>query len=244
MKTGKTKTISALAASALAALMIVPAAQAAPTKKAPAKPIAKAPTKVDNAKADFNLPEKCYQGTPRNVANTTADKPTDKLRAPIYLPKGAKVVSKGAKVTASDEYPIVGTLSLVTDGIKDGTEGNWVELGPGTQWVQIDLGKPTTMYGVLLWHFHGESRVYRDVVVQTSNDANFVSASTIYNNDQDNSSGLGAGKQREFYDTYQGQWIGFSKPQKARYIRFYSRGNTSDPQNQYIEAEVWGDTAK
>jgi hypothetical protein len=223
----------------------VPSAKAQKTKpKTPTKPITKS-ANANLAKANFALPVPCYQGTPRHVKDTTADKPTDKLRAPIYLPKGARIISKGKTVTSSDDFPIIGELSLITNGIKEGTEGNWVELGPGPQWVQIDLGKATTMYGVLLWHFHGESRVYRDVIVQASNDADFVSGvTTLYNNDQDNSSGLGVGKDKEFYDTFQGHWIGFAKPQKARYLRLYSRGNTSDPQNQYIEAEIWGDPNK
>ncbi len=239
MKFGTTK--FALALTALTAVPSIYSAHAAPVKKAPVK---KAPATGKTA-VSFKLPGKSYQGTQKQVRDTTAPPPTEKLRPPVYLPKGAKIVSKGKTVTASDDFPIIGTLSMITDGVKEGTEGNWVELGPGTQWVQIDLGKATTTYGVLLWHFHGDTRVYRDVVVQASNDADFVTGvTTLYNNDQDNSSGLGAGKQREFYDTYQGQWISFDKPQKARYIRLYSRGNTSDPQNQYIEAEIWGDSAR
>ena len=46
-------------------------------------------------------------------------------------------------------------------------------------------------------------------------------------------------KDREFYEHLQGFWIPVSQ-QNSRYVRLYSRGNTSDPQNQYIEIEVWG----
>ncbi len=224
-------------------------AQAAPAKKPATKPAAKPASKPAATPASgtvavtFEVPKPTYSGTPRQIRDTTAK--VWKMRPTVMLPKGAKVVSKGKTVTGSDDFPIIGTLSMLTDGAKDGTEGNWVELGPGTQWVQIDLGKPTTSYGLLLWHYFGEARVYRDVVVQAANDADFVTGvTTLYNNDQDNSSGLGAGKDIEFYEHNTGQWIQFGKPAKARYIRIYSRGNTSDPQNQYIEAEVWGDPAK
>jgi hypothetical protein len=44
-------------------------------------------------------------------------------------------------VTASDKDPIIGKLDQVTDGDKEGSDGSWVELGAGFQWVQIDLGK-------------------------------------------------------------------------------------------------------
>ena len=252
MKTKQT-TFLVAAALALPALNSM-SAKAAPVKKAPAKPAAKPAMKkpmakpvakpaTDMAAVKFDLPPATYTGTPRQIRDTTA--PVWKARPAVMLPKGAKVVSKGAKVTSSDDFPIIGTLDMITNGVKDGTEGNWVELGPGTQWVQIDLGKPTTMYGVLLWHYFGEARVYRSVVVQASNDADFVTGvSTLYNNDQANNAGLGAGKDLEYYEHNSGQWLNFNKPQKARYLRLYSRGNTSDPQNQYIEAEVWGDTAK
>ena len=43
---------------------------------------------------------------------------------------------------------------MVVDGDKDGNEGSWVELGPGKQWVQIDLAKRANIYAVLIWHFH------------------------------------------------------------------------------------------
>jgi hypothetical protein len=245
----------ALHSSTTAAPTKTPAKKTAAKKMAPKKMAAKPGAKKMAAKPGaakpagnvtaitFVTPPATYTGTPRQIRDTTA-RPW-KARPKIYLPKGAQVVSKGKTVTSSDDFPIIGTLSMITDGVKEGTEGSWVELGPGPQWIQIDMGKPTTLYGVLLWHYFGESRVYRDVVVQASNDADFVTGvTTLYNNDGDNSSGMGIGKDIEYYEHNTGQWIQFAKPQKARYLRLYSRGNTSDPQNQYIEAEVWGDPNK
>ncbi len=135
---------------------------------------------------------------------------------------------------------------MITDGNKQlATEGNWVELGPGTQWVQIDLGQRSRIYGLHLWHYFGEPRVYRDVIVQVCDENTFTkNVRTIYNNDQDETSRLGKGTDREFYESYQGFRIDTRGKNYegivGRFVRLYSRGNTSDPQNQYIEVEVIG----
>src|SRR3954469_2074276 len=135
--------------------------------------VARADDKGD-VEVKFDLPKAVFAGTPKNIPpGTTVQKPTGKPRAPLLAPAGTTNVALNKKVTSSDNDPIVGKLDLVTDGQKEGTEGSWVELGPGLQWVQIDLEKPTQIYGVLLWHQHGDPRVYRDVVVQISDDPEF-----------------------------------------------------------------------
>ncbi len=193
--------------------------------------------------ARFRLPSPPYISR-LSSPGTMASFPRFEPRGPVYLPKGSKNVALHKPVTASDDAPIIGDLTLITNGEKGEEEGQWVELGPSTQWVQVDLEKTFDIHGVLLWHYFGESRVYRDVVVQLSDDPDFMkNVRTVYNNDADNSSGLGPGKDREYYEAAQGGWIPI-KAQKARFVRFYSRGSTSDPQNQYIEAEVWATPTK
>ena len=66
---------------------------------------------------------------------------------------------------------------------------------------------------------------------------------TIFNNDQDNSSGLGAGTDREFFETFEGKLID-AKGVKGRYLRFYSKGSTESALNEYTEIEVFGRPAK
>jgi hypothetical protein len=164
-------------------------------------------------------------------------------RPDFMVPAGSINLAKGKKVTASDDNPVVGTLDLVTDGDKAGDEGSWVELGPGKQWVQIDLAKSAKIYAVLAWHFHSQARVYRDVVVQVSNDPTFKSGvTTIFNNDFKNELGLGAGKDLNYVETYQGKLID-AKGANGRYVRLYSNGNTTNKLNDYIEVEVWGKPA-
>ena len=81
-----------------------------------------------------------------------------------------------------------------------------VELAPGKQYVQIDLGKPAQLAALVVWHYHQEARVYRDVVVQVAEDPDFIiGVTTLFNNDDDNSSGLGAGKDKEYLETYEGK---------------------------------------
>jgi phage repressor protein C with HTH and peptisase S24 domain len=91
-----------------------------------------------------------------------------------------------------------------------------------------------------VWHFHSEPRVYRDVVIQVADDADFITnVKTVFNNDHDNSAGLGIGKDLEYIETYDGRPIAV-KGVKGRYVRLYSNGNTSNQMNHYTEVEVFG----
>lgn len=206
----------------------------------PKKDQAKAPA-GDLAPLKIELPKPLFSGTPKNLPpGTTVEKPTGKPRPAFMAPKGVELLSVKKPVTSSDENPVNGKADFVTDGSKEGTDGNWVELATGLQWVQIDLQKPAEIYAIVLWHYHAEPRVYHDVVVQVADDADFIeNVRTLFNNDQDNSAGLGLGKDNEYFETNEGKLVD-AKGVKARYVRFYSKGSTSDDQNHYIEAEVYG----
>lgn len=188
------------------------------------------------------LPRPLFSGTPRELRTPNLEpmrKPGEK-RPPIMVPEGVKNLAAKAEVTSSDSEPVVGELELITDGNKNGEEGNYVELSPGKQWVQIDLGKKAKIYAIALWHFHSQARVYRDVVIQTADDPDFITnVKTVFNNDHDNSSGLGVGKDRDYIETYEGRPIPVPGVE-GQYVRFYSNGNTSDDMNHYIEIEIYG----
>jgi hypothetical protein len=189
------------------------------------------------------LPPPLFVGTPAPLHVPNLEPPTKGKRPDFMVPAGTINLAKGKKVTASDSNPNVGTLDMVVDGDKDGNEGSWVELGPGKQWVQIDLAKKSDIYAILIWHFHAQARVYHDVVVQVSDDPTFKSGvTTIFNNDLSNEIGGGAGKDLNYIETYQGKLID-AKDAKGRYVRLYSNGNTSNKLNHYIEVEVWGKPA-
>ena len=185
------------------------------------------------------LPPELIEGTPKpmNVPNLVQAPTKD----PVFLvPEGTELLSKGKKVTSSDDNPIIGTLDLITDGDKEAGEGYFVELLDGTQWVQIDLEKSATVSAIWLWHFHSQKRAYHDVVIQVSDDPEFkTGVTTVYNNDYDDSSKLGKGSDNPYVESRFGL-IADGKGAKGRYVRLYSKGNTSNEMNHYIEVEVYG----
>jgi hypothetical protein len=166
-------------------------------------------------------------------------------RRPDFLvPPGTVLLSKGKPVTSSDTFPVIGELEYVTDGIKTGTDGTYVELGPYLQWVQIDLGAHATLAVITVWHFHSQARVYHDFIIQVSDDPGFSrNVRTLYNNDENNSAKLGKGADPAYIETFQGRLID-AKGATGRYVRLYSNGNTSDELNHYCEVEVFGQPAK
>ncbi len=190
------------------------------------------------------LPKPMFVGTPKNIRTANLEMITGKARGPFMVPVGTVLLSAGKPVAASDKEPVIGEIAFVTDGKKSGEDGYYVELGPMLQWVQIDLGKSQELLAVVAWHYHSQARVYRDVVVQVSDDKDFISGvTTIFNNDHDNTSGLGAGKDKEYIETFDGKLFD-PKGVKARYVRLYSGGNTSNDMNHYVEVEVYGLPAK
>lgn len=199
---------------------------------------------------EIKLPRPLFQGTPKNIKPTpTMEKYSEKPRPPFLAPPGCTNLALHKKVTSSDMAPVVGELSYVTDGDKEGSDGSFVELGPDKQWVQIDLGAPAEIYALVVWHYHAEGRVYHDVIVQVSDDPDFIeNVKTVFNNDFDNSSGLGLGKDLEYIDDYRGKLIDArdskGQPVKGRYVRLYSKGNTSNDMNHYVEVDVYGRPAK
>jgi len=192
----------------------------------------------------LELPKPMFVGTPKNIRSANLERITGKKRGPFYVPEGTKLLSFEKPVTASDMEPIIGEVEFVTDNEKSGEDGYFVEFGPGVQYVQIDLEETYALHALLLWHFHSQARVYRDVIIQISEDADFLTGvKTIFNNDHDNSSGLGIGKDKEYIEVNEGRLID-PKGNKARYLRFYSKGNTSNDMNHYVEVEVYGTAIK
>jgi len=188
----------------------------------------------------LKLPTSAFKGTPADIPpGSTAEKPTGKPRPPFLAPKGVKNVALNKKVTASDKAPMTGTPELVTDGNKEANDTSVMIMRKGTQYVQIDLEQEFRIYAIVIWHAHDAPKIYRDVVVQSADDPDFIeNVQTIFNNDQDNSSGLGIGTDREYFEGHEGKLID-AKGHKARYLRFYSKGSTDSALNEYTEIEVW-----
>ena len=189
----------------------------------------------DKIPLQTKLPDALFVGTPVPITIPNLE-PKLKKFPDFEVPLGTVNLAKGKKVTASDSDPVVGTLDLLTDGDKAGDEGSWVELGQGKQWVQIDLTQAANIYAVVVWHYHSQERVYRDVVVQISDDPTFSKdVTTIYDNSA-------SGKNQPYIESYFGKLMD-AKGVKGRYVRLYSNGNTTNKMNHYIEVEVFGKPA-
>lgn len=194
----------------------------------------------DKEELKLQLPKPMFVGTPTNIRSPNLEAVTGKPRGPFYVPKGTRLLSREKPVRSSDRQPVIGELGMITDGEKAGGDGYFVELGPGRQWIQVDLGAPQALYAILVWHFHSQARVYRDVIIQVSDDRDFLrGVTTVFNNDHDNSSGLGVGSDKEYVEVAEGRLCD-PKGARGRYVRLYSNGNTTNDLNHYVEVEIYG----
>jgi hypothetical protein len=194
----------------------------------------------------LKLPTAAFKGTPKDIQTNSYTEPYDpnKPRPPMMVPAGLKNLAPGSKISCGDRNVPADSLAKITDGDKDASDQSIIFLRKGTQWVQLDLGSPCELFALVIWHAHNTAKVYHDVLVQVADDPDFVTnVGILFNNDQDNTSGLGVGTDREYFETHEGKLIN-AKGVKARYIRFYSKGSTESALNEYTELEVYGRPAK
>ena len=197
----------------------------------------------DKVAIKFELPPPHSSGTPKEIKsdNLEPDPGPGKLRPLIMVPVGfdKKLTTEETKVTTSEEA-VTGENEYVVDADKTPDATCMLQLPGGVQWVQLDLGAEKTVSAVCVWHDQGDDRVYKDVIVQLSNDEKFAKdVTTIFNNDHDNSAKLGKGTDKEYRERNDGRPMD-GKLTKARYVRCYSNGSSSEPVNNYIEIEVFG----
>lgn len=187
----------------------------------------------------LNLPIHTLKGTPEDLPSGPNVEPlSDKAPTPLQVPEGVKNVAHGKTVTSSVR-PYLGELSRITDERKDPVDDDAVEFRSGTQWVQVDLGKPYAIYAIAMWHDHRYVQVMHDVILQVSNDPDFkTGVTTLYNNDTDNSSGQGVGTDREYFELQYGRVVP-AKGIKARYVRGYTKGSNQSGLNAWQEIEVY-----
>ncbi len=193
-------------------------------------------------KVDLKIeyPEKLVKGTevPKAIPNLEKSRPKGEAPALLKVPEGVKLLSEDMEVTSSDEDPSAGDLDMITDADADGNE--YVQLKKGLQWVQINLEESKKLFAAHIWHYHAQPRVYYDIIIQVSDDPDFIEGvKTVFNNDHDNSSGLGKGTDKNYIEEYYGKTFDL-KGAKGKYVRFYSQGNSADKSNHYIEIQVFG----
>ncbi len=192
----------------------------------------------------LKLPLHTLKGTPEDLPTGPNIEPvSDKPPTPLQVPKGVKNVAAGKAVTSSTP-PFLGTLDQITDGKKEAVDDDAVEMKKGVQWVQVDLGEAFAIHAVAMWHDHRYVQCMRDVILQVSDDSEFkAGVTTLYNNDTDNSAGLGVGTDREYFEMEFGR-VAPGKGVKARYVRGYTRGSSQSALNCWQELEVHGLPAK
>ena len=106
------------------------------------------------------------------------------------------------------------------------------------------LGESFAIHAIAMWHDHRYVQAMHDVILQVSDDPEFKSGvTTLYNNDTDNSSGLGVGTDREYFELQFGRVVA-AKGIKARYVRGFTRGSNQSSLNCWQEIEVYALPAK
>jgi len=212
-----------------------------------------APLRADDAKkADrrdwapliLKLPAAKDAGTPKTIPIGSTVDISSKPQPPLLVPRDAVNVAPGKKITCSDKNVTAGDLAKLTDGDKEAEESSILLLHKGLQWVQFDLSGPHETYAIVVWHAFDTSKIYRSVIVQVADDADFTdNVRTLFNNDQENSAGLGVGADRQYFESNQGKIID-AKGARARFVRFYSNGNSDSRMNEYTEVEIYARPAK
>jgi hypothetical protein len=199
---------------------------------------------TDKEALALKLPAPTLKGTPEDLpAGPNIDPLPDKPRPAFMAPKGVKNVAAGKAVTSSVK-PFSGELSQITDGKKEAFDYDAVEMKKGTQYVQIDLGEAYAIHAIAIWHDHRYIQVMHDMIVRVSDDPEFKNnVTTLFNNDVDNSSGLGVGTDREYFETNEGKIVD-GKGAKARYVRAYTKGGSLSALNCWQEIEVYALPAK
>jgi len=167
-----------------------------------------------------------------------------KRRYPPRVVRGLKNMALYKPVTSSTK-PTIGELEQVTDGIK--TSGRF-DIVEGPKWVQVDLKAPVSIHAIAVWHFYKNPIIYDDVIVEIADDAEFSrNVRVLFNNDHDNSSGRGKGKDTAYISRWWGEVVDARDPDRAgiiaRFVRLYTRKSADGARPRYVEVAVYGKKA-
>ncbi len=161
-----------------------------------------------------------------------------------YTPSLSSSASTNLALSKAITFSCGGNTSpeLANDGVSSDASRFTRLGGSGTQWMQIDLGQAYNVNRIKLWHYFGDSpqypRIFRDVIIQLSNDPTFKSGvSTVFNTDKNNDAGQGEGQDSEYIEDKNGKEIVFDTI-KARYVRLWSSGSNLSSSNIYTEVQV------
>ncbi len=188
----------------------------------------------------LKLPAPVFAGTPKQAPQGMIVEPPSTNPPVILMPPDARNIAPKARLTSSDRNATTAMLAKITDGDKEAEEDSVVLLRKGLQWIQFDFGRGEQIFAIAIWHAHDTAKIYRSVIVQVADDKDFTeNVRTLFNNETDNSSGLGAGTDRQYFESFQGKTID-AKKTRARYVRLYTHGSTDSAMNEYTEVEIYG----
>jgi hypothetical protein len=165
----------------------------------------------------------------------------ERRRPSLKVARGVKNLAINKPVTA-DSKPRMGELEQITDGIKTSGEFDIVE---GPSWVQVDLGAQASIHAVAVWHFYKNPIIYNDVIVAVADDVDFSrNVRMLFNNDHDNSSHLGKGKDTAFISRWWGEVVDTRGSDRtgttARFVRLYTGRSMDGAPPRYVELAVYG----
>lgn len=188
----------------------------------------------------LKLPAPVFAGTPKEAPQGVKIDPPSAKPPVIMVPPDVRNIAAKARLSSSDKNATTAMLAKITDGNKEAEEDSVVLLHKGLQWVQFDFGRSEEIFAIAIWHAHDTAKIYRSVIVQVADDKDFTeNVRTLFNNDADNKSGLGAGPDRQYFETFQGKTID-ARGARAQFVRLYSHGSTDSAMNEYTEVEIYG----
>ena len=202
---------------------------------------------IELEQLDLGLTEDAVtRATPGNPKGLKPPHLRKEVERPAFMvPPGVKNLALYKPVDSSDQEPNTGDLDQLTDGLKKSGEFDFVELGPGVQWVQVDLGDTYAIHAVVVWHYYKNPIIYNDVIVRVADDAAFwQNVRMLFNNDHDNSAGLGRGRDTAFYARWWGEIVDARgadrKGTPARFVRVYTADGVEDEFPRFVEVAVYG----
>jgi sugar phosphate isomerase/epimerase len=92
------------------------------------------------------LPKPLFEGTPEPPNVPDLEKPSGRMRPPFLAPAGATNFARGKAVSSSDDDPVLGTIEIITDGNKAGTDGAFVQLKEARAYADADIGLIATLH--------------------------------------------------------------------------------------------------
>lgn len=196
----------------------------------------------DLVELDPMPPKAIAKGTevPKNIPNLEKARKKNTDPARIKIPKGCSNLAFEKDEILSSKDVTDGDLEDITDGDATGAAKSVVNIKDGLAYVDIDLEDSHSIYAIQLWHYHSTARVYKDVIIQISDDEDFAEGvTTVFNNDHDNSANLGKGSDKNYIEEYHGKTIKVDGV-KGQYVRFYSNGYYKGKGNHYCEIRIHG----